>query len=197
MNLPSVSFVIPHLGYSETRVKGLQACLNSIYALNYPPELISIFVMEGEETVPEKVKTGVKNSAGEWICYMANDTVMSPDSLMIALTAAALTRKRLVAFHSEDVYPDGGNACAHFVIKRSLIPLLVDGLVFHTDFHHVGCDNFLHAQGEKLNEFIHCEEAIIEHNHFSKGAEMDDVYKKGWSHVEEDRETLRRKLATL
>src|ERR1041385_146864 len=118
---PTVSFIVPHLGTSIRRSVGLQRCIDSIYALKYPQDLIDIKIVDGPQTVPEKVKWGVENSHGDWICYMANDTIMAPESLKIALQAAKTHNKRLVAFHDGPVYPDEGNACTHFIIKRDLL----------------------------------------------------------------------------
>ena len=49
----------------------------------------------------------------------------------------------------------------------------------------------------KLNEFVWASDAKITHHHFSKGADYDETYQKGWSHVEEDRALLAKKLKEL
>lgn len=193
VDLPTVSFVIPTLG----RPEGLKKCLDSIEKLNYPKELIDIQVLaEPEPTVPQKVKQGVDNSKGEVICYVANDTEMSPDSLKIAVLSSLASKKGLVAFHSEAVYPDEGNICCHFVIRRDLVPKL-DGEVFCTRINHMGVDNLLWAKCKKLNEAHHESKALITHNHYSKGAEFDWVYQRATSRTEEDRAILREELAKL
>jgi hypothetical protein len=85
------------------------------------------------------------------------------------------------------------------MIEKSLISLLDKGEVFSTDFWHVGCDNWLSAQADKLNEFVRSEDAKINHYHFSKGADFDDTYQIAWKDemVSKDRQTLLDKLSKL
>lgn len=192
-DLPTVSFVIPTLG----RPEGLRACVNSIEKLNYPKELIEICVLdELEPTVPQKVKMGVERTHGEYLCYMANDTEMTTDSLKVAILSSLVRGKGLVSFHSEPVYPDEGNIAAHFVIRRDLVPLL-DGEIFDTRFFHRGCDNLLWAKAKKLEQAYHENKALIEHHHFSKGKEYDWVYAKAGEHQEEDSKLLEEELSKL
>lgn len=190
--LPTVSFIIPSL-----RPEGLAKCLESIKNLNYPQDKIDICVLDAPEpTVPQKVAEGVAKTKGEYIVYAADDVEMTPDSLKIAILSSLVNKKALVAFHSEEVLPDEGNICAHFVIRRDFLPK-INGQIFDTDFHHVGVDNLLWAKCKRLGEAYHESAARIIHNHFSKGADYDATYQRGWSHVEEDRALLARKLKAL
>lgn len=184
--LPTLSFLVPTLG----RPEGLQRCLDSIKALNYPQELISVHVLDGEGTVPEKVSKGVNESQGEWICYLANDTEIEPDALMIALLARDKNENRFVGFNSGNP-----NENEHFIIKRDIIDSI--GEVFCTRMKHCGVDNLLWAKCSKLGEAMHCDQAIVKHNHFTQGAEFDEIYQKGWANVEEDRKILKEELAKL
>lgn len=186
--LPTVSFVIPTLD----RPGGLQRCVDSIKSLNYPQNLIDIKIIDGDGTVPRKVKLGVRHTTGEWICYAANDVEFTPDSLILAI----LEDKKLVAFNTGKLYPDEGNACEHFIIKRDFIND-IDGEIFDTEFNHIGVDNLLWAKAKILGEAVRCEDAIVKHYHFTQGAEMDAVYKKGWEHMDKDRELLNKKLKQL
>lgn len=188
--LPSVSIIIPTLG----RPEGLMRCLNSIGKLDYPKNLVEIHILDGEGTVPQKVADGFQQSKGEYIIYAANDMEFLPDTLRIAI--AADKSKGLVAFHEGDVYPDEGNICTHFAIHRNLVAD-IGGEIFDTEFHHVGVDNLLWAKAKKMGRAIHSNEAKINHYHFSKGAANDEVYQKGWSKLQEDRELLKKKLAEL
>jgi hypothetical protein len=81
------------------------------------------------------------------------------------------------------------------MIRRDLVQTI--GEIFDTEFHHVGVDNLLWARCKKLGQAVRCEKAVVKHNHFSKGAPMDEVYKEGWSHVEEDRALLAKKMEAL
>ncbi len=82
------------------------------------------------------------------------------------------------------------------MIRRDFITEL-GGEIFDTRFHHVGVDNLLWAKAKKLNQAYRCEEAKFEHRHFSKGANYDAVYQKGWANAEEDRALLAKELSML
>jgi tetratricopeptide (TPR) repeat protein len=191
--LPLVSIILPTLGRKE----GLQRCLQSIERLEYPKERVELIVLEDTPRlgVPQRVAEGLARAKGNLIVFASNDIEFTPDSLKIAVEKSK--QYGLVAFHDSPVYEDNGNICAHFLIRKDLIEKLEHKQIFSTDFNHVGCDNWLWAQADKLGEAYHCEEAKIIHNHFSKGAPMDETYLLGWEHAEEDRETLKNKLLTL
>jgi glycosyltransferase involved in cell wall biosynthesis len=193
IDLPTVDFIIPTLG----RPDGLQKCIDSIKALNYPQEKLVIHTIEDNPRlgVPKRVAQGVSETKGDYICFASNDVEFTPDSLIIAVLKSMVEKKRLVAFNTGELLSDEGNINEHFIIKRSLVEEI--GEIFDTDFHHVGVDNLLWAKCGKINEAVRADRAIVKHNHFSKGAEMDEVYQLGWEKVEEDRQLLKAKLAKL
>ncbi len=192
--LPTVAVVLPQLGREE----GLKRGLDSIAALNYPQDKITIKVLEGEGTVPEKVKRGVEETLSHYVVYAANDMYFEPNSLLLAVVASLREDKALVSFYEGPLTPNDGNICSHFIIRRDFIPQLERGEVFSTDFHHICCDNFLWEQAKKLGQAYYCESAKITHKHFyNGGASFDSVYEKGWSKKEQDREVLKQKLANL
>lgn len=184
-DLPSISIIIPQLG----RELGLKRCLDSIKKLNYPQELIEVVIEDGPESVPIKVKNGLSKAKNELIVYGANDIEFTPDSLILAVLASK--DYGLVAFNT-----GVPNECEHFLIDRELIEW-IGGEIFDTDFHHVGVDNILWEKANKLGDAVRCEEAIVHHYHFSRGGVMDEIYEKGWSKVDSDRELLKKKLAIL
>lgn len=190
-SFPSVSIVIPSM-----RKEGLQRCLDSIKNLNYPIDKVQFMVKEGEGTVPQKVKEMLEQSTGEYVVYAADDMEFTPDSIFIAVQESINLNKKLVSFNAGHLLEDNGNICEHFLIKKDIIKD-IGGMIFDTDFHHVGVDNLLWAQCDKLGQAYHSENAIIIHNHFSKGSAFDDVYQEGWKNVEEDRATLKIKLKEL
>jgi glycosyltransferase involved in cell wall biosynthesis len=189
---PVISFVIPTLGREE----GLDRCIKSIKKLNYPQHKIEIIVkrdsFENRTGVPKLVKQGVAEAIGDWVVFASNDTEFTPDSINEALLVG---QDGYVAFNTGEVSPDEGNINEHFMIRKDIIEKI--GEVFDTDFWHAGCDNLLMAKMKKLSIFKRADKAIVNHFHFSKGAEMDKTYQLGWSKVEEDRALLIRKLAEL
>jgi glycosyltransferase involved in cell wall biosynthesis len=188
--VPKVTFVIPTLG----RPEGLKRCLDSIKDLNYPKAQIETIVIDGEGTVPQKMARGLWQSKGEYIVFASNDVEFTPDSLYNALQHD----KGVVAFNTGDVSFDKGNICEHFIIKKDFVKK-IGGEIFDTEFHHIGCDNLLYAKSNKLGEFERADDAIVYHYHWSKVSDKptDEVYAKGWAHVQEDRELLAKKLAEL
>ncbi|MBT3354815.1 MAG: glycosyltransferase [Candidatus Scalindua sp.] len=190
--LPVVSIVIPTLGREE----GLDRCLKSIKELNYPEDKIDIIILDGNTTVPKKVAKGLAQSKGEYVCYAANDTEFTPDSLRNAIETSRKEAFALVAFNTGEVLPDEGNICEHFIIRKDFIEH-IDGEIFDTEFHHVGVDNLLWAKCNKMGQAVRDETAVMNHYHFSKGEKMDDVYEKGWKNVDQDRELLKLKLSNI
>jgi len=189
-DLPVVSVVLPQLGREES----FKRAVKSIEELNYPKEKIELLIEDGPDTVPNKVDRLYKQSKGEWVVFASNDIEFTPDSLMIALTQGT---KGLRAFNTGEVLPDKGNINEHFMIKRELVEK-IGGQIFSTRYKHVGVDNLLWAQCDRLGEAERIDQAIVIHHHFSTGkSTFDDVYKKGWSSADEDRARLKKDLAQL
>lgn len=199
-DLPYVTFVIPTL----KRPEGLERCIASIKALNYPQEKIQILFEEDEPRigVPKRVKSMVEKSTGEWIVFASNDIEFTPDSLIIAFKNSLDNNKKFVSFNTQGekgVAPDEGNICEHFMIHRSMVKKL-NGEIFDTDFNHVGVDNLLWAKMSKIGQAMYAGKAIVNHFHFSqKKSEFDEVYAIGWKEemVAKDRELLKVKLEEL
>lgn len=180
--LPTISVIIPHV--KNTRGEGLDKCLASIAKQNYPQELISIHTIEDNGTVPEKVKIGVQESNGEYICFAADDLEFHPDDFIKAVLKSIKVGYDLVIFNT------GVQECEHFIIKRSAIDNLSNKELFDTRFHHVGCDNWLWYQMRNLGSAAIAENTKTTHRHFSRGGVMDSIYEEGWSKVDQDRELL-------
>ena len=191
---PFISFIIPNLGREE----GLKRCVDSIKALNYPQHKIEIIIKEDSYEnrigVPKLVKQGVEESVGEWKVFAASDTEFTPDSITEALKEG---ENGYVAFNTGIVSDDEGNINEHFMIRKDIIEKI--GEVFDTDFYHLGADNLLWAKMKKLGIAKRADKAIVNHYHWSKTEtkEMDQTYQLGWSHIEEDRELLAKKLKDL
>lgn len=192
LDSPKLSFIIPTLG----RPEGLKRCLESIKNLNYPQDKIEIIVkqdsFENRTGVPKLLKQGVEESTGDWIVFASNDTEFTPNSIVEAL---AVGMDGFVSFNTGSILPDEGNINEHFMIRKDVIEKI--GEVFDTDFYHCGVDNLLWAKMKKLGIAKRADKAIVNHYHFTKGAEMDKVYSLGWEHVEADRALLAKKLSEL
>lgn len=188
--LPTISIIIPHLDTKDgKRQKGLEDCIESIKNSTYPATLIEILVVKGDETVPEKIKRGVEKTTGDYIVFAANDMTFEPYALKNAVEASIKNSKALVSFNEGAVFPDKGNICTHFIIKRDFIPF-IGGEIFSTELTHVGVDNLLWAKASKQDQAMWCESAKISHKHFSKVYQFDEVYSKGWINASEDRKKL-------
>jgi glycosyltransferase involved in cell wall biosynthesis len=193
-NIPKISFVIPTLGREE----GLKRCLDSIEKLNYPKDKIEIIVkkdsFENRIGVPKLVKQGVEESTGDWVVFGSDDTEFTPDSINEALAVGV---DGYAAFNTGNLYPDGGNANEHFMIRKDIIEKI--GEVFDTRYFHTAVDNLLMAKMQKLGIFKRAERAIVKHYHFTKGAEFDKTYQIGWKEecVKHDRALLAEDLKKL
>ena len=188
--LPRVCILLPTLG----RPEGLKRCQESIEGLYYPKHLLRTSVDDGEGTVPQKVnRLAAANPDADCYVYAANDMAFDPWCVYRAVLASR--GHGLVALNAGPLYPDGGNICEHFLITRALADQL--GEIFSEKLHHCGCDNLLWARAGKLGQAFRCEDARIEHRHFSRGAPMDEVYHKGWSQVESDRRILAEEIERL
>lgn len=193
-DLPKVSIIIPTL-----RAEGLARTIRSIEALNYPKEKIETIILRDEPRigVPKRLKEGVEKATGEFIVYGADDMEFHPDCIIAGYQTYVLSgQKKLIAFNGGPVSTDEGNICEHFMITRGAVFGPLHGEIFDTQFNHVGVDNLLWAIMNKAGEATRSEHARFTHHHFSKGGDMDDVYKIGWNEesVKADRALLAQKL---
>jgi len=194
LSLPKLSFILPTLGREE----GLKRCVDSIKALNYPQDRIEIIIKqdsyENRTGVPKLLKQGVEESTGDWIVFASNDTEFTPDSINEALWEG---KDGYVSFNTGLLYPDEGNINEHFMIRKDIIAKI--GEVFDTEFYHCGCDNLLWAKMKKLGIAKRADKAIVKHYHWTKkpDKQMDKTYQLGWSHVDDDRILLAKKLDDL
>lgn len=191
-NLPTVSILLPTLG----RAEGVVRCLNSIKNLFYPKEKIETIVLRDEPRIglPKRLKEGVSKSSGERIVFAADDLEFEKNCIF----EASQESKALVSFNSGPLYPDKGNICEHFMIRRDFLGK-IGGEIFDTEFNHLGVDNLLWAKCSKFDEAVWCEKAIAHHHHFTKTGQYDDIYHVAWNSesVKKDRELLAKKLKEI
>jgi tetratricopeptide (TPR) repeat protein len=197
-DLPKISIIIPTL----KRPEGLERCLKSIKALNYPQNLIEIIVLEDEPRigVPKRVKEGFEKSTGKYVVYASNDCEFTPESIIIAYREMkSESGPVLLAFNTGTVYPDKGNICEHFMIRRDFVEDYLKGEIFDTRYRHLGVDNLLWHKVSKLGRAMRSKNSVVNHYHFTKGAPMDEVYKLAWNKedAEYDRALLKKDLEEL
>ena len=196
--LPRISILIPTLG----RPEGLQKCKDSIEKLTYDLKG-SIEVLSEEDEprmgVAKRLNGLVAKSTGEYLVYASNDIEFTPDSLMLAYLKMKREDLDLVAFNTGELLPDEGNICEHFMITKKFVDEKLGGKIFCEDMNHVGVDNLLWAQAKKYGKAERCVEAVVIHNHFTRGANFDSTYALGWDEekVKQDREKLKVKLDNL
>lgn len=191
--IPKISFIIPTLGREE----GLRKCIESIKKINYPQDKVEIIVkpdsFENRIGVPKLLKQGYEESTGDWIVFASNDTEFTPESINEALIDG---KDGFVSFNTGVLYPDKGNICEHFMIRRDIVEKI--GEIFDTEFYHCGVDNLLWAKMNKLGIAKRSEKAVLIHHHFTKeGGQWDKVYELAYSMKDKDRELLARKLKEL
>lgn len=201
-NLPMVSFVIPHLSLGiKEREEGLQKCLDSIKALNYPQDKIEIIVENDEPRmgVPKRVKSMTDRAKGEFIVYASNDVIFSTDSLIQAIVMINRDGLDLCSFNTGELLPDLGNRNEHFIIRKSFVDDFLNGEVFDVRYRHLSVDNILWARVSKWGKADRCELARVAHNHFSTTGISDAVYDLAWNqdNIEHDRALLREDLDKL
>lgn len=187
---PPITVLIPHI--KGTREAGLKRVMKSIANQKYPNK-ITVKILYGEDTVPQKMKRGVENSDSEWFVYAADDVEFAPTAFFNAVHGS---NGGFAAFNTGPVGYDDGNICEHFIFTKELLNHLDGGMIFHTDFNHIGCDNYLYHQLKHIGRWARPEGAHAAHYHFSKTGEMDEVYERAWNEdaVEKDRATLKQKI---
>jgi tetratricopeptide (TPR) repeat protein/glycosyltransferase involved in cell wall biosynthesis len=197
---PLVSIIIPTLGREEQ----LQRLINLIETnAGWPLYEVLVEVDDwppNNQGVPRLVQRGVARARGELIMYLGTDCEPQRGFLLEAVHAML---RHFPAYDGLIGLNDGiytsGQVATHWLAGKALLPLL-DGEFFHTGYHHVGCDNELTARCRKLRRYVWCEQARINHQHFSvTGKELDETYRVGWQPelVERDRALLRRRAEQL
>lgn len=197
-SLPKISFLIPTLG----RPDGLNRCVASIDDLIYEKNLIEKLIVEDSprKGVPLRMKELFDRSTGDYLVFASNDTEFAAESLMIAYLYMKDNNLDLCSFNTGEVSSDQGNVNEHFMIKRSFVEEKLAGEIFDTRYNHVGVDNLLWARAKKFGKADRCNNAIVNHKHFSTGkSEYDEIYDLGWNEesVKKDREMLKKDLEEL
>ena len=194
--LPQVDILIPTLD----RPAGLKRLMDSIAKLHYPAHKLVVVVEEDSPRigVPKRVKALYKQTDSEYVVYAANDTEFLPNSIIMAMIEMLEGKLDLLAFNTGELYPDKGNICEHFMVRRAFVEKRLDGEIFDTEFFHAGCDNFLWAKANRYGKCARSEYAIMKHDHFSRnGKLMDEISTLAYSELPRDRALLAQKLAQL
>jgi uracil phosphoribosyltransferase len=163
------------------------AAVEKEFANSKVPITIVTGALEGDDTVPQKVKRGVEecDKQNDYVVFAADDVQFSPNDFIQAyLQLNKGDGYFLCAFNT------GIKECEHFMFILEGLDFLSNGEIFDTRFHHVGCDNWLWEQMDELSFATRAHLTNTKHNHFSRGGQMDAVYEKGWDKTQQDRDLL-------
>lgn len=193
--VPLVSIVVP-----TVRPKGYKRLVasikkNTVYS-NY-----EIIKKGGKGMVVEKFNQGVKESHGDYIVYLADDTEVE----MGWLTQAFVCFKENFRDRGLVILNDRhweGTMANHFLCSKNIREEL-DGEIWSPAYHHCGVDVELYCRLKAKNLIEFCENARITHHHYfapSRGATRDkedkytDIIHK---YMKSDRRILSERLLML
>lgn len=145
------------------------------------------------EGCPTVLKRCVERATGELIMFLGNDVVPQQDFMKEAVWEMARRfpdMKGMVGINDNFWRGKEGHVATHFLISRSMLPLLDRNEIFSTLFFHRGVDNLLQGQCEKMGKYVWCEKAKIFHDHpinsrFREG--MDKIYEMAYGDNERNR----------
>jgi glycosyltransferase involved in cell wall biosynthesis len=146
-----------------------------------------VFVNEYERTYSGAFQTAYENTRDEFFVNANDDFAFQPGWDVAALTAMRDDGADVVGIHDA-----GASTNAILLIRRAYVierSSVVDmpGRVFFP-YEHNYCDTELRETAMARGRYTACPASVIEHVHPDFGkAEIDDTYRKGRAHAEEDR----------
>jgi hypothetical protein len=157
----------------------------------------------GEQTsFAAKANLGYAKMAQPWVLLVGSDVHFYPGWLDQAMAAAAPTGAQVVGTNDcGNPRVIAGEHATHMLIRRSYIDEHGSswdgpGVVAHEGYRHNFVDNELVAVAKQRGVWAMALASKVEHLHpFWGRAEMDEVYKLGQSHFEEDRALFAERLA--
>lgn len=143
-------------------------------------------------TWPQKINKGTTLAFSDWLLCAADDIAFTPG--WWDATAELRANPAIGVIGTNDL----GNPriptsdlVIHPIVRATYIrdygTIDEPGKIVHEGYHHWCCDDELLWTAKLRNAYAYCPEAIIEHLHpyWGKG-EMDDTYRAGEAHANED-----------
>jgi len=189
-----ISIIIPII-----RPKGALRCVELIHKNSgIEPEDYEIVTAVDSDHIgcPRMVKQLVKESTGDMICFLGDDSLPKPGFLRWALKDMALLPDGwgLVGFNDLT----GRTLPTHWLADQRVLDI-TGGEFFHTGYNHCFCDNELMARCEQVGRYIHSRSAIVLHDHpILKGKPVTGEYARVYSQINfsnDQRLFLRRRAA--
>lgn len=198
---PKVHVVLPTLGRPDKLNRCLRAIKENAGYRNYEVSVLPDQPPPGNIGVPKLLKQFTDNhSSDELIVYLGNDCVPQPGFLRQAVYAMLRHFPRLPGLIGLNDGYWHGEVATHWMAGGALLYML-DGELFHTGYHHTGCDNELTERCRKMGKYHWEERAVVLHDHPTGSGnspeQADEVYKLGWQHREEDIALLKKRSEEL
>jgi hypothetical protein len=178
-----ITVIIPYC-----RQEGADRCAAAAHKnAGIDESMFDVFAAYDAERIgcPRMVKAMVDASAGQMVCFLADDTVPQPGYLKHALDVMAEFEDGWGLVGLNDGMHDGQVLAGHWLGHKRLLPR-IGGDFFFPGYYHSFCDNELMIKVKKLNRYKWAEKARVDHYHpmntdDDKRGEWDSNYKRVYS----------------
>ena len=193
---PLISIIVP-----VVRKEGFKRLTESIKENTVFPNY-EIICRDEDGTAIKKFNDGVRESKGEFIVFLADDT----EVMLGWLTQAFVHFKENLHGKGIVVLNDEGwkeSIAHHFLISRNCLDDLENNEIFYRGYNHCGVDVELAAQMKKRGLYTYCKDAGLKHYHYclsTRGVEpnkRDGWYKKVDAWREDDKKLLDERLEKI
>lgn len=166
------------------------------------PSMRVITVVDAH-TWPEKINVGVEQIAAQWYLCAADDVDFYPG--WWKATEKLRDDKKIGVIGTNDLGNPrviAGEHTCHPLIRRDYI--LNYGTwdeprrAIHEGYKHWYCDDELVITAKMRDAWAFCEDAVVKHDHpYWVGGELDDTYRLGESHADQDRALFVSRMAAM
>ena len=154
----------------------------------FTPSDLEILAEEDVDRIgcPKMLKRLVDKAAGNYICFIGDDTDPQENFLSRAMwdMVVELNSNGLVGLNDKS----GRTLSIHWVASRSMLESL-GGEFFHTGYNHCFCDVELMERAKALNKYYYSPTAVVLHNHpqFDPKIKRDEHYIRAYSNQKADK----------